>query len=257
MRSRARVSTSAATWASDHVWIAELAMKYRWGAHGALRFVLQSYALDGTTTLSGDVLFNGATLAGGTTLETRTHFPSFLRATLTGERELAAVGRGRFSASAGLTFVSLMFELQGTLAPTTASQETHEDFVTQELPVPVLGLALAHPLTGRLDARASALVGYLPWVNSLRHEGGVVSLRQRHLEVALDLHVHADLVAARRRRVPLRLVRAARGKSRGRQRHQPRAQRGIRRASLLALTRAASIAWAGKNNDPGACAPGS
>src|SRR5262249_23519170 len=108
-------------------------------------------------------------------------------ATLTGEWEVATVGRGRLSASAGLTFVSLIFRLQGTLAPTTASQETREDFVTQELPVPVLGLGLAPPRASRLDAGASALVGYLPWVNSLRHEGGEVSLRQRHLDLALDL----------------------------------------------------------------------
>src|SRR5262249_40922388 len=151
----------------SRVWIAELAFRHRWGRRGALRFVVQSYALDGTTTVPGDVQFNGATLAGGTSLETRTHFPSFVRATLTGERELAAVDGGRVLASVGITFVSLMFKLQGTLAPTTAGRETHEDFVTQELPVPVVGLALAHPLSRGLDAGASALLGYLPWVNSL------------------------------------------------------------------------------------------
>src|SRR5262245_35812637 len=42
----------------DRIWIGELAVKHGWGRRGALRFVLQSYALDGTTTLAADVQFN-------------------------------------------------------------------------------------------------------------------------------------------------------------------------------------------------------
>ncbi len=170
----------------DRAWTGEFAVRYLRGRN-TLRFVVQSYALDGTTTLPGDVRFNGATLAGGTPLATRTRFPWFFRATLTRERDLAAMGGGRVSAIAGLTFVALTFRLRGTLSPATVGRETREDFVTQELPVPLIGLAFAHPVTGRLATEASADMGYLPWVNSLRHEGGVVRLRQHHLDLALNV----------------------------------------------------------------------
>jgi opacity protein-like surface antigen len=138
--------------------------------------------------LPNDVLFNGATLAGGSTLITRTHFPHFMRVTLTGERRLASIGgRGTLSGNAGFTFVLLTFELQGTLAPNTAGRETKEDFVTQELPVPLVGLRLEYPLARRVSVVSAVDGGFLPWVNSLRSEGGTVSLKQSHVDLALGL----------------------------------------------------------------------
>jgi hypothetical protein len=171
-----------------HTHAHEIGAAYHLSDRTAFRLTVASNALDGRVTLPNDVYFNGTTLAGGSTLVTRTDFPNFLRVTLTGERRLAPIGSGgALTGTAGLTFVLLNFELQGTLAPTSATRETREDFVTQELPVPLVGLRLEYPLTRRVRAVASADGGYLPWVNSLRNEGGTVSLEQSHLDLALGL----------------------------------------------------------------------
>jgi hypothetical protein len=161
---------------------------YHLSGRSALRLNVASTALDGQVTLPNDVLFNGATLAGGSTITTATNFPHFVRVTIQGERRIASIGQhGALSGTAGLTFVLLTFELHGTLAPGTAGRETREDFVTQELPVPLIGLRLEYPLARRLDVISSIDGGFLPWVNSLRSEGGTVSLKQSHLDLALGL----------------------------------------------------------------------
>jgi hypothetical protein len=171
-----------------HTHAFEIGAAYYLSGRTAFRLTVASTALNGRTTLPGDVLFNGATLAGGSTLVTRTDFPHFVRVTLTGERRLALIGSGgALSGSAGLTFVALTFALQGTLAPTSAGRETKEDFVTQELPVPLVGLRLEYPLARRVSAVASIGGGALPWVNSLRSEGGTVMLKQSHLDLGLGL----------------------------------------------------------------------
>jgi len=171
-----------------HTHAYEIGAAYHLSGRTAFRLTVASDALDGRVTLPGDVLFNGATLAGGSRLVTRTDFPHFMRVTLAGERRLASIGSGgALTGTAGLTFVLLTFELQGTLAPGTAGRETKEDFVTQELPVPLVGLRLEYPLARRVSAVARVGGGALPWVNSLRNEGGTVMLKQSHLDLGIGL----------------------------------------------------------------------
>jgi hypothetical protein len=67
----------------------------RTGRSSALGLDLASSTLDGRTTVAGPVLFNGATLAGGTPLRTRVRFPDFLRLTVLYHRVLARPGGGR------------------------------------------------------------------------------------------------------------------------------------------------------------------
>jgi opacity protein-like surface antigen len=166
----------------------ELGAAYHLSDRTALRLSVLSNSVRGRVTLPSDVVFNGATLAGGSPLVTRTDFPNFMRVTLAGEHRFATVGgSGTLSGSAGLTFVLLTFELRGTLAPGTTGRETKEDFVTQELPTPIIGLRLEYPIAGRLSAISSVAGGFLPWINSFRSEGGTVSLKQSHLDMALGL----------------------------------------------------------------------
>jgi hypothetical protein len=132
-----------------------------------------------------DVLFNGATLQGGTTLETR---PDFFRLTALYEKRFVAfAGGGSLSGEAGFTFVALTFKLHGTLAPDSQGNETQEDFLTQELPVPLLGLRLRLPLCPRLWFEGSLTGGYLPRVYSLKNEGGKVDVTQSHADLGLWL----------------------------------------------------------------------
>ena len=166
----------------------ELRTAYHLTAKDRLRLSLQTYALNGTTTLPHDVFFNGALFAGGTRLETDTSFSNFFQGSLDYERDLLPLGhQGTIAGTVGLTYVFLNFVLHGTLAPNTPGRETTEDFETQELPLPLLGLRARYPLNQGLDLCGWVQGGYLPWVNSLRSEGGEVRLTQGYVTTALTL----------------------------------------------------------------------
>jgi hypothetical protein len=168
--------------------ILNLDLGYHLTPRDSFHAALQMFFLDGSTTLPRDVFFNGAKLQGGTTLNTSTNFPEFFRATATYERQLLTFReRATLSASAGLTFVYLNFTVHGTLAPDTPGHETKEDFQTQELPIPLLGLRYDDPFTSRFDFFATLDGGYLPWVDSLRTEGGTVNLTQSQADAAVGL----------------------------------------------------------------------
>lgn len=166
---------------------------------GAVGMAVDGTTLRGSTLLSQPVYFNGSTLAGGTVLRTRTEAGDFLRVVIDYEHGLARVGargaRGALTWRAGLDATLLNFRLQGTLDPTTAGRETKEDFVTQELPAPFVGAGLTLPVGHRATVRLGVDGGGLPWVSSLRYEGGLVSLTQRRLDAdaGIDVALEARL----------------------------------------------------------------
>ena len=150
-----------------------------------LRLSVGALLLYGSTTLPGDVFFNGATLQSGTRLETR---PFFLRVNALYERPLAHLaGGGSLAAGVGLSYVLLNFRLQGTLAATTRDSETSEDFLTQELPVPLLTLRFELPIARTFSLTSVVTGGWLPSVNSLRSEGGIVRISQGHADVSIGM----------------------------------------------------------------------
>lgn len=150
----------------------------RLGARTWADLAITSTTLDGRTTLPRDVTFNGATLERGTVLRTSVGFPQFMTLTGTVSRRVLTLGGGQLDVRGGITFVALSFQLHGTLAPGSALHETSEDFVTQELPIPLAGVSIELPVAARLRVFADADGSYLPRVNSLRREGGEVTLRQ-------------------------------------------------------------------------------
>lgn len=169
------------------VWTVRGTLVHPIGTRTLLDIALEGWSLRGDVVPRSDVVFNGATLAADSVLHTRTGFGDFLQLTANVRRRLVVRRRDVLSGSVGLTFVALNFVLQGTLAPGSALHETREDFVTQELPVPVLGLTWDHALTPRLTLAAHASGGWLPIVNSLRREGGEVTITQTHADLGLAL----------------------------------------------------------------------
>jgi hypothetical protein len=150
-----------------------------------LRLSVDALLLYGSAALPSDVFFNGATLQGGTRLETR---PFFLRVSALYERPLAhLVGGGSLAAGVGFSYVLLNFRLHGALAATTQGAETSEDFLTQELPVPLLTLRIELPIGRALSLTSVVTGGWLPSVNSLRSEGGVVRISQGHGDVSIGM----------------------------------------------------------------------
>jgi Outer membrane protein beta-barrel domain len=159
--------------------------EYHLTPNDSLRLNFDTIFLYGSSTLSEDVLFNGALLQGGTTAESR---PEFFRLTGLYERRLFDLsGGGRIAGDIGFTYVFLTYKINGTLSPQSTGGETKEDFVTQELPVPMLGLSFEQPISERTSFVCSALGGYLPMVDSLRNEGGDVKLSQTNVDLLVGL----------------------------------------------------------------------
>lgn len=143
--------------------------------------------LDGHASTAVPVYFNGTTIAPGR-LDTITHFQDFLAFDASYWRRLVDFDNGGcLWGSVGATYVMLNFRVGGTIAANSVGNELKEDFYVQELPVPTLGLHLRYPLTDALKFIADIDVGRLPWVNSLRTEGGKVRLAQTNEEEILGL----------------------------------------------------------------------
>jgi hypothetical protein len=165
-----------------------LGAAYHFDPSNGLRLDFDSIFLYGSKRLSSDVLYNGALLQRGTTVESR---PEFFRITGLYERGLLDLpGGGHLAGDLGLSYVLLDFKLHATLSPQTEGHETKEDFLTQELPVPMLGLTLEQPISKQFSFVGTALGGYLPKVDSGRNEGGSVKLSQRHADVSARLRYH-------------------------------------------------------------------
>ena len=153
-----------------------LGAAYHLTALDALRLTFDSVFLYGSSRLPTEVEFNGTTLRAGTDIDTR---PEFFRLTALYERRLLALGRGGYLAGhVGLTYVFLTFKLHGAVSSRTKDPDLGEDFLIQELPVPLLGFRIDRPLVDRLSLIGSLTGGYLPRVDSLRYEGGEVRLSQ-------------------------------------------------------------------------------
>ena len=179
-----------------HLRTLSLGIDRRLGSRTWLDVTIAGTSLDGAATLTRDITFNGATLAHGTTLRTAVGMTRFAGVTAAVERRLFGVGRGSVSMRGGLTFQALTFVLRGTLAPGSALHETSEDFVTQELPVPLVGVSAQVPLARRLRLVADLDGSYLPRVNSLRREGGEVTLQQGGADLMAGLRYDLGLTTS-------------------------------------------------------------
>lgn len=157
---------------------------------GELHLGLSASTLDGSTAISDPVTFNGTTVAPGP-LKTITHFQDFLALDASYWCRLHAFDNGGgLWGSAGLTFVLLNFRLQGTIAADSVGNELKEDFYVQELPVPTIGLHFRYPFMNGWSLTADATAARLPWVDSLRSEGGEVRVAQTNEDE--DLGVEYD-----------------------------------------------------------------
>ncbi len=152
----------------------EASLAYHVTPRDAVRFTYLQYFLDGSSTISRPVAYNGPVFGPG-------RFDSnlgFYWLNLAYERVLFAFAEGAsLTGNAGLRYVSLDATVHGN----------HEDFFRQELPVPILGLRLTYPIYQRLELTADISGGGLPRVDSGRQEGGTVYLQQSHADTGVGL----------------------------------------------------------------------
>jgi hypothetical protein len=167
----------------DTVEDVELGLAYHLTARDSFRLRGDAIFLYGTQRTEEEVVFNGATFAAGSDLQSR---PEFFRVTALYERRLLDFANGgALAGDIGATYVLLTYKINGTLASNSVGHETKEDFLTQELPIPMLGVSYEQPLGERVRLVSSLLGGWLPEVDSLRSEGGTVKLQQSHVDFDL------------------------------------------------------------------------
>jgi len=154
--------------------VLEASLAYHVTPRDAVRLTYLEYFLEGSSTISRPVTYNGPVFGPG-------RFESdlgFYWLNLAYERVLFAFADGAsLTGNAGLRYVSLDATVHGN----------HEDFFRQELPVPILGLRLTYPIHQRLQLTADVSGGGLPRVDSLRQEGGTVYLQQSHADAGVSL----------------------------------------------------------------------
>ncbi|HET7307907.1 MAG TPA: hypothetical protein VFK24_08865 [Gammaproteobacteria bacterium] len=171
----------------DRLQTVDLSADRSLGDVAAIHLGINSMSLTGSAILAHPIEFNGTRIASGE-ISTVTGFPNFLRVDASYRHQLASFGHGAgLWGGIGVTYVMLNFKLHATVAADSRGHETKEDFLTQELPVPMLSLHFIYPLTTGLDLFADLDGGHLPWVNSLRKEGGEVRLTQTNTDARIGL----------------------------------------------------------------------
>jgi len=168
------------------VQIPELWATYWFNEHDSIQLQFHYFVAEGSKQLTQDVFYNGATIAGGQTLDSSGSPWATLG--LYYQRLIFPPESGfELRAKIGAQFTYLDFDLgHPRLTPDTVGTETKEDFNTQELPIPTLGIEGRAPLTDHLSFDTVALGGWLNHVDSLRTEGGTVYLSQTEAQV----HAH-------------------------------------------------------------------
>ena len=160
----------------------------------ALVLQLDLVRLHGETVFPTPVYFNGVGLAAGRPVITDTNPVNNWQITALYRQRLFpdTTGRVRLDGELGFTYVGLTYNLQGyPVGAANPSQlsgaTTREDFITQELPVPLAGARLRWPFAHDWDIDAEYLGGHLPRLYSLRNEGGKVYVTQSNVESRLGL----------------------------------------------------------------------
>src|SRR5262249_44195990 len=78
-----------------------------------------------------------------------------------------------------------------TIAPTSQHTESGEDFLTQSMPVPVLGLSARFPVSESMDVYVYARGFRASQWNSLRKEGGTVYFSENIVDAGAGLSIRA------------------------------------------------------------------
>lgn len=148
----------------------------------------------GSAQFQTPVYFNGVELAPGRPLVTDTNPVNNWQFTALYRQDLVsrASGRIRLDGEVGFTYVGLTYDLQGHPFGATNSAElsgatTHEDFITQELPEPLIGARLRWRLARHWNILAQYVGGHLPRLYSQRNEGGKVYVTQTNEVAQLGL----------------------------------------------------------------------
>jgi hypothetical protein len=179
--------------------IPSLDLRYWITARTAVHFRFRYFAISGSHFLNHPVLFNGARIAPGQTLDTSPDWYSgglYLEHSLRSwyapyEAGLPAwLRRWDLRLRVGIEFTYVNFVINGghaQVTPSSHGSETKEDFYHQEMVLPTLGLEAYRPLGDHFWLAGEVEGNWINRWNSLRNEGGTVWASQSGVEAHLRL----------------------------------------------------------------------
>ena len=166
----------------DHALVVTLGYEQRLSNVSSLRFRLRWFDESGHGSFPEEIDFNGGTYQAGATLTSTAQLADFV---FLWQRDLLHFGHGgRFQGLVGANFTYLNFTIDG---PQISSADTSEAFYKQALPIPSLGLRVDYPIRDK-GAFYAEVFGFAVnnW-NSLRKEGGTVTLSQDNAEANIGV----------------------------------------------------------------------
>lgn len=170
-------------------------LTYWFNRVNAINFQFRYFDVGGSHFSGIPVRFNGSTIAPRQTLHSDP--PAWFSLALYYERRLTplyerqearwprALRGWDLRARIGLEYTYIHFSINGghaRVTPTSKGEETKEDFMHQELPIPTVGLEALHDLGGGFTLDAAVKGDWINRWNSLRNEGGTVWLSQNGVE---------------------------------------------------------------------------
>jgi hypothetical protein len=173
-----------------------LQLGWRFDADDALGFALNYVFIGGGRRIPKNIEYNATTLQGGTQLAedpTSVHWFAF---ELQYERTILRFmdeDRGLLAAVIGVRYDDIDWRFtKQTIAATSAGAEAGEDFRTQSIPTPVLGLVGRIPITTNWDVVLAARGFRFNHVSSGRSEGGLVYISESVIEATAGFAVRVS-----------------------------------------------------------------
>jgi hypothetical protein len=166
----------------DHAVVVALGYEQRLSDVSSLRFRLRWFDESGQGSFPEEIDFNGGIYQAGASLTSTAQLADFV---FLWQRDLLHFGHGgRFQGLVGANFTYLNFTING---PQVSSADTSEAFYKQALPLPSLGLRVYYPIRNKGVFYAEVFGFAVNNWNSLRKEGGTVSLSQDNAEANIGV----------------------------------------------------------------------
>lgn len=156
---------------------------YFWNRSG-IKASFEDFIFSGSSVINRDVWFNATHLKGSDGLSIY-HTQQF-RAQLLYERPFHFFPNVRTKWMVGLLYDGLIFRIRGTILQNSKRNEPYEDFISQALPYPQLGLGIEKDLSLKSSLKAEINGTWIPLFKSFFIEGGHMFLHYYALNMNIS-----------------------------------------------------------------------
>lgn len=156
--------------------------------HSGVRASFEYFIFNGSSIINRDIWFNATHLKGSDGLSI--YQTQQFRGQLCYERTIHLVPNLRTIYIVGLLYDGLIFRIRGTTLPDTQRNEPYEDFISQALPYPQLGLRIEKELTAKSSLAAEIKGTWIPLFKSFFIEGGHMFLHYYAMNINISYRYH-------------------------------------------------------------------